>query len=93
LVDFLCSENQKPLKVTFNSFKHLIGIVFIFLIGCEEVQKKQVKEAEITFKKEALLQLNSAKEVTIATFEVEIAANDYKRQTGLVYRTKLKPNQ
>ena len=77
----------------FNSFKHLIGIVFIFLIGREEVQKKQVKEAEITFKKEALLQLNSAKEVTIATFEVEIAANDYKRQTGLVYRTKLKPNQ
>lgn len=63
------------------------------MFSCKNNTKK-VKQAPVTFKKEGELTLfKSNTDSIIAKLDIEIADNEYERQTGLMYRESLKPNQ
>jgi len=81
---------QKELKLT--SLILLIGFT-ISLISCKN-EPKEIKQAEVSFKKEAELTLYKAtSDSIITTFDIEIADNEYETQTGLMYRSSMKKNQ
>lgn len=73
----------------------LYTIVFAsILCSCKkETEPKTVKQVEIKFKHEGNLQfldsLNSPKQ----EIQIEIADNDFERQTGLMYRKKMASNR
>lgn len=62
-----------------------------FFMGCKEKTKapQEITTAEIEFKKEAEVYLTKASGDTIKHLEIEIADDDYQRETGLMYRQKL----
>lgn len=73
-------------------------MVFVFVISffqfqsCKEEQKT-VKPLAIEFKKEAELRLKTATDSIIKKLDIEIADDDYKTQTGLMYRDAMEPLQ
>lgn len=78
-----------------NTFLSLL-LIGGFFIGCKEKEEQQgnsLTTAPIEFKKEGELFLTSAGGDTIRQLNIEIADNDYERETGLMYRTKLEENQ
>lgn len=81
---------RKYFKVSVLSFG-MIG--FICLTSCKE-EKKSVKQAKVSFKKEGELQLKkSSNDSIVAELDIEIADNDFETQTGLMYRESMKPNR
>jgi uncharacterized membrane protein (UPF0127 family) len=78
-------------KMTFLSLLILGG----FFVGCEDRQteKKRVSTATVEFKKEAEVYLTKANGDTLQQLEIELADDDYERQTGLMYRTKMSRNR
>ena len=76
-----------------NSFnKTLISfIVVILLFSCKEENKTIVK-TEQKFKKEGTLQIHKDSLETIS-LDIEVAADEYERQTGLMHRASLEENQ
>lgn len=72
----------------------IIGSITLLPFSCKEAQKKPaVKNQEIAFTKDAELQLYKKDSTLVTTLDIEIADNDYKRETGLMYRTTMKDNQ
>jgi len=73
----------------------LIFILFISLYACKNKshQKQQIKNPEISFKKQGNLQVIDSSGAEKATFDIEFATTDYAQQTGLMYRTKMKDRQ
>ena len=71
-----------------------IGIVgLVNLSGCKE-EKKSIKQAKVTFKKEGELQLKKASnDSVLVKLDIEIADNDFETQTGLMYRESMKANR
>ena len=62
------------------------------LSGCNntpKAEKKPVEQATIEFRKDAELMLLAATGDTIRKIEIEIADDDYERETGLMYREEL----
>lgn len=62
-------------------------------ISCKE-DKKEVKQVDITFKKEGELSIfrNTSDSLKIH-LDIEIANNEYETQTGMMYRNSMKNNQ
>ncbi len=69
-----------------------ISSILLFASSCKEEQRT-IKPIEITFKKEGELQLfKGTSDSLIATFDIEIADNDYETQTGLMHRKSMLDN-
>ncbi len=73
--------------------------IFLFSIGviltsCKENTSTKVLTKEIVFKKEGTAVLKKVKPDSIITrLDIEIADDEYQRQTGLMYRHSMKNNQ
>ena len=64
------------------------------LTSCKEETKKVVQPLKITFKKEGELRIHNVETDTIqASFNIEIADDEYQRQTGLMHRESMKDDQ
>jgi len=63
------------------------------LVGCQTETKKEIKSTEVSFKKEGELSILKGDSLKVGNIDIEIADNDYERQTGLMYRTKMEDNQ
>nr|WP_325451062.1 DUF192 domain-containing protein [Gelidibacter sp.] len=61
---------------------------FLQFQSCKEEQKT-IKPLVIEFKKEAELVLKTANDSIIKTLDIEIADDEYKTQTGLMYRDEM----
>lgn len=70
----------------------LTGIV-LFCSSCKNDEEKEIEPQNIDFRDDADLYLINTKGDTINTLDIEIADDDYSRQTGLMYRESIKENQ
>lgn len=70
-------------------------IITSILFSCKEKQTNQSTiKKEINFTKEGELQiLDSSTKIVKKQLDIEIADNDFERQTGLMYRKSMKDNQ
>lgn len=77
-----------------NAFLSLL-IIGGFFVGCKEENKssKEVTISSIEFKKEGEVYLIKPSGDTIQQLEIEIADDDYQRETGLMYRTSMKEDR
>ncbi len=76
-------------------FRFLTSLLLIFtlLISCKN-EKKEIKTAAVTFKKEGTLTLKKAiTDSIVARIDIEIADTNYDVQTGLMYRNSMADNQ
>lgn len=80
--------------------KKRIGIIIFvsagFLFGCNNNQKnenQQVEQTPIEFRKDADVILIKAEGDTLRTLDIEVADDDYQRETGLMYRDKIGTDQ
>lgn len=65
-----------------------------FFVSCKNDKKHNtVKTEEVHFTKDGELELFSADSTLIKKLDIEIADNEYKIQTGLMYRTSMQENQ
>lgn len=73
-------------------FVIIIGLILFGSVSCKEEQK-EVKPLKIEFKKEGELRVFKAKsDSLIASFDIEIAEDDYEIQTGLMNRYAMDDN-
>ncbi len=75
----------------------LLGIL-AFSLACLQFQsckeeEKTIKPLVIEFKKEAELILKTANDSIIKKLDIEIADDEYKTQTGLMYRDEMEQSQ
>ena len=77
-----------------------IGIIIFvsagFLFGCNNKQKnenQQVQQTPIEFRKDAEIILIKAEGDTLRELNIEVADDDYQRETGLMYRDKMETDQ
>ncbi len=80
------------------SIKHLIiTICFASIISCKNnSENKNIITEDIKFTKEGELTLYTSKDsilVPTTQIDIEIADNDYERETGLMYRKSMQENQ
>ena len=69
------------------------GFIMFSVTSCKQ-EKKQIKQVEVSFKKEGELTLyKSTTDSIITKLDIEIADTDYDIQTGLMYRSTMKENQ
>ncbi|MEX0998078.1 MAG: DUF192 domain-containing protein [Flavobacteriaceae bacterium] len=74
----------------------ITGILCLFIaIGCKDSEKsKTLKKVEISFTKQGELHLiKKDTDSIIQTLDIEIADDEYKTQTGLMYRDSMEDNQ
>jgi len=74
----------------------LIGLVllsFLTLQSCKKEQKNEVIPTKIEFKHEGNLSLLDSTNSVIKEVKIEIADNDFERQTGLMYRKQMDKNK
>ncbi|EKF55968.1 hypothetical protein I215_05430 [Galbibacter marinus] len=71
----------------------LIILFCMALVSCETQTKKEIKTTELSFKKEGELSIYKGDSLKIGNIDIEIADNEYERQTGLMYRTSMENNQ
>ncbi len=73
----------------------LLTICLSTLNSCKEdtKTKSSTLKQEIKFTKEGILKLKKADGSTIKEIEIEIADNDYERETGLMYRKTMLENR
>lgn len=69
----------------------VFSLVVIFFLSCKEENKTIVK-TEQKFKKEGTLQIHKDSLEAIS-LDIEVAADEYERQTGLMHRSSLEENQ
>ena len=71
----------------------LVVMVFSFT-SCKKDKQRVVKPLKIEFKKEGELVIrNNVTDSIVAEFDIEIADDDYQRQTGLMHRESMNDNQ
>lgn len=70
---------------------------FIFLILIYSCQTKENQNKDLTqdfqFKKDTLLVFIQKEDTLSSIFEIELAESDYEKETGLMHRKEMKPNQ
>lgn len=73
----------------------IIGLysAILFSACAETKEKKTITTPTISFEKEGEVFLTNPEGDTITRFDVEIADNEYERETGLMYRDKLEEDQ
>ncbi|PHS08240.1 MAG: hypothetical protein COA88_07085 [Kordia sp.] len=77
-------------------YRVLIAMFFISvltLLSCKKEKKQEVIPTEIGFKYEGNLQLLDSINTVIKKIKIEIADNDFERQTGLMYRKQMDNNK
>ncbi|RNL85636.1 DUF192 domain-containing protein [Sinomicrobium pectinilyticum] len=73
---------------------YLLLLTGLALFSCKDKkQHNAVKKQEVSFTKDGELQLYKADSTFIKKLEIEIADDEYKIQTGLMYRTAMKENR
>ncbi|HLW32293.1 MAG TPA: DUF192 domain-containing protein [Aequorivita sp.] len=73
-----------------------IALIILSFYNCKDAANSESKSItkEITFTKEGELKLLKAEtDSVIVQLDIEIADNDYKVQTGLMYRRSMEPQQ
>ncbi|MCB0428255.1 MAG: DUF192 domain-containing protein [Mangrovimonas sp.] len=78
------------------SVRLLVGCFVVsscLVTSCKNDSQSNVTKNEITFKKEGKLTLFRSKDSVIQTLDIEIADNDYERETGLMYRHSMQEKQ
>ena len=66
----------------------------LIIFGCKEEPKSIVAPIDIKFKKEGSLQIYKAgTDSIISSFNIELAEDEYKTQTGLMHRGSMQNNQ
>lgn len=71
----------------------VIASILLLVSGCKK-ENNLVAPLEVTFKKEGELRLyNVETDTLVATFDIEIADNEYERQTGLMHRESMEDHQ
>src|SRR5690606_38188842 len=68
------------------------AMVVMSFTSCKDTPSSDSKNLtrKISFKQDGTLQLlNKDTDSVLATFKIEIADNDYKTQTGLMYRSSM----
>ena len=70
-------------------------LLFIFLISCkgDDQEKENITTEPIAFTKEGELTLMKPSGDTIQQLDIEIADNEYERETGLMYRESMETEQ
>lgn len=63
--------------------------VLLLAISCGKEKKSIVTQKEIPFTKEGSLQILKSNDSLVASLDIEIADNDYERETGLMHRTSM----
>ncbi|QLE01936.1 DUF192 domain-containing protein [Galbibacter sp. BG1] len=72
----------------------LLILLCLSLVSCEtNNDKKEVITEEVSFNKEGELRISRGDSTIIENINIEIADNEYERQTGLMYRTSMDKNQ
>lgn len=61
--------------------------------SCKDEQSNTVTTTEVSFTKEGELQIKKADSTLITNLNIEVAADEYERQTGLMYRNSMENNQ
>lgn len=77
-----------------NTFLSLL-LAGAFAAGCKEkpTTQQQITSEPISFTKEAEAYLTSSTGDTLQHLQLEIADDDYQRETGLMYRTSMEEDQ
>ncbi len=79
------------MKITLFSIVFLIGLCFF---SCtKNSTSKKVGITKIKFKHEGNLNILDSTKTTIKKLQIEIADNDFERQTGLMYRKQMDNNK
>jgi len=77
--------------------KVIIGLLSIVVLiasySCKQDSNKTIAPTEIAFIKEGELSLYKNDGTFIRTIDIEIADDDYQRETGLMHRSSLKESQ
>ncbi len=74
--------------------KSLLVLLVGLCLGCNTHHKEKiVRTTEIAFTKEGTLTLIKADGTVIRTIDIEIADDDYERETGLMHRSVLGDDQ
>jgi uncharacterized membrane protein (UPF0127 family) len=81
------------LKSLFRFVPVFLALAVVF--NCKDNKPTTIEDTVIiSFKKEAILSIKKAdSDSIIKTLDIEIADDDYKIQTGLMYRTQMEANQ
>lgn len=71
----------------------LLILFCLTLVSCQTQNKKEINTTEISFTKEGQLNIYTGDSLKIGNIDIEIADNEYERQTGLMYRTSMEEKQ
>jgi len=71
----------------------LWGWMFLMVSCQNETPEQKVKSPEIHFVKEGNLKITDSLGHFKAVFDIEVADDDYQRETGLMYRNSMQDNQ
>ncbi|MEL4308047.1 DUF192 domain-containing protein [Joostella sp. CR20] len=79
---------------------YLVRLVLVLLFICftliscnDNSAEKEIKTEKISFKKEGELSISRNDSIIVSKIDIEIADNEYERQTGLMYRNSMEENQ
>lgn len=75
------------------SHKLSITLLLLLIISCKQEPKGNLTETEVTFTREASGRIYKNDSLLADNLEIEIADTPYERQTGLMYRETMEPNQ
>ncbi|MDH7445000.1 DUF192 domain-containing protein [Aquimarina sp. 2201CG14-23] len=79
-----------------NIFITLLAASTISIFSCKKEADKKIITEEIKFTKEGELSIHNLKDSIpnqIVALDIEIADNDYERETGLMYRKSMQENR
>jgi len=80
-------------KITRHALIIILGGLTLITTSCKK-SNREVKQVEVTFKKEGELTLYKAQSDSIITkLDIEIADTDYDVQTGLMYRNSMQDDR
>ncbi|MFL1011884.1 DUF192 domain-containing protein [Flavisericum labens] len=83
------------LQRNMHSIRYFFGVLLMFLLafGACKNDKKEIKQTEVSFKKEGELNIYKRTDSTLVTLDIEIADTEFDRETGLMYRSSMKNTQ
>ena len=78
----------------------LVRIILAFVVLCLSLvscntnsSQKELKTEEVSFTKEGELSISRKDSIIVSKIDIEIADNEYERQTGLMYRSSMEKKQ
>lgn len=80
-------------KIVYTGVSVLLLSSSLLLLNCKEDKKNVVSPIKIEFKKEGELSIYRSQDSLLSKFDIEIAEDEYERQTGLMNRTSMEDSQ